>query len=123
MREHVAQITPMEACGLLGGFNSRVEEVVPIQNVAQNQYRFRMDPSEQVRTMFDFEDRGLDLLAIYHSHPSGPEGPSQLDLKDAAYPEAIQIIWFQRQGRWICRAYRYKADGAAEVALNVDSGK
>ncbi len=111
----------MEACGLLGGSRSRVEEVVPIKNAAESPVRFRMDPGEQIQALFGFEERGLELVAIYHSHPAGPPGPSETDLSEAAYPEAVQLIWFQKEEHWICRAYRYGDGAAVEVALTVGS--
>ncbi len=121
MLEHVAEVEPMEACGLLGGSNSRVEVVVPIRNAAKSQVRFRMDPKEQIKALFGFEERGMELVAIYHSHPAGPPGPSQIDTSEAAYPEAVQLIWFLEEGGWACRAYRYDNRGAVELTIAIGS--
>lgn len=127
MLDHVSQKSPMEACGLLSGSHAPaghlVEQVVPITNAAESPVRFRMDPTEQVQALFGFEERGWELVAIYHSHPDGPPGPSQIDLREAAYPEAVQLIWFQDRADWICRAYRYERGLAVEVVLSVVSGK
>ena len=122
MLEHVAHEAPIEACGLLGGSKSRVQQVVPITNAAESQVRYRMDPSEQVGALFGFEERGLELVAIYHSHPAGPPGPSSIDIREDAYPEALQLIWFLEAGDWVCRAYRYGDSGAVEVPLGLGSG-
>ncbi len=113
----------MEACGLLGGSQSRVEEVVPIRNAAESQVRFRMDPTEQINALFGFEERGLELVSIYHSHPAGPPGPSHIDISEAAYPEAVQLIWFLEEGGWICRAYRYADRAAVELSIAIHSGE
>lgn len=123
MLEHVAEVEPMEACGLLGGSQSRVEEVVPVKNVADSQVRFLMDPGEQIEALFSFEERGMELVAIYHSHPAGPPGPSQIDISEAAYPEAVQLIWFLEEGGWVCRGYRYEDRGAVELPIAVGSGE
>lgn len=123
MLDHVSQDTSIEACGLLGGTNLRVSQIVPVRNVAESPLRFRMDPAEQIQALFGFEERGLELLAIYHSHPSGPSGPSQIDLEEAAYPEAVQLIWFQEAGDWVCRAYIYEENLVTEVELTLDLGK
>ena len=122
MLQHVAHEAPIEACGLLGGSKSRVQQVVPITNAAESQVRYRMDPSEQVGALFGFEERGLELVAIYHSHPAGPPGPSSIDIREDAYPEALQLIWFLEAGDWVCRAYRYGDSGAVEVPLGLGSG-
>ena len=131
MLEHVSSESPIEACGLLGGFPAPrehpsqhlVKQVVTIKNAAGSPVRFRMDPAEQVQALFGFEESGWELLAIFHSHPDGPTGPSQIDLREAAYPEAAQLIWFQDRADWICRAYRYEHGMAIEVKLSVGSGK
>jgi proteasome lid subunit RPN8/RPN11 len=123
MLDHVAAEAPLEACGLLGGSNSKVQQVVPIRNVAESQVRFHMDPAEQINALFGFEERGMELVAIYHSHPAGPPGPSRIDISEDAYPEAVQLIWFLEEGDWICRAYRYEEGSAVEVALRVGSGE
>ena len=123
MLNHVAQEVPNEACGLLGGSRDQVLEVIPVKNTSESPFRFRMDPSEQVRALFGLEERGLELIAIYHSHPSGPPGPSLTDLSEAAYPEAYQLIWYQEGGNWKCSAYRYRADTTEEVPLQVESSE
>ena len=122
MLEHVAHEAPIEACGLLGGSNFRVQQVVPITNAAKSQVRYRMNPAEQVGALLGFEERGIELVAIYHSHPSGPPGPSSIDIREHAYPEALQLIWFLEEGNWVCRAYRYGDGGAVEVPMSVGSG-
>lgn len=123
MLDHVAQEDPLEACGLLGGLHDAVHEVVPVINTAQSPVRFRMDPSEQIKALFGFEERELELVAIYHSHPGGPSGPSATDIREAAYPEAYQLIWYREGGDWICRVYRYSEDFVEEVLLEVGSGE
>ena len=42
--------------------------------------------------MIDFEDAGLKLAAIYHSHPRGPETPSPTDIACAIYPDSVYLI-------------------------------
>jgi len=122
MLEHVAEEAPIEACGLLGGSDFRVQQVVPIKNAVKSQVRYRMDPAEQVSALFGFEERGMELVAIYHSHPAGPPGPSPTDIREDAYPEAIQLIWFLEMGDWVCRAYRFGEGGAVEMPMSLGSG-
>ena len=73
MRIYVARQIPLEACGLLAGKNERVEKVVLIRNQAQSPVRFVMDPYEQLKAFSWIESHDLDLLGIFHSHPTGPE--------------------------------------------------
>ena len=121
MNEHVQATAPNEACGLLGGIDAIVHHVVPITNTARSPIRYRMDPGQQIEALFGFEAQNLELTGIFHSHPGGPPGPSQTDLDEAAYPEAVQLIWFQSEAQWTCRAFRFEDGGAVEVELKVQS--
>ena len=44
------------------------------------------------RNMLAMEAEGLELIAIYHSHPDGPARPSATDVANAYYPDTVQLI-------------------------------
>ena len=92
MHTYVKSSVPLEACGLLAGKDSMVSKVFLIENKSQSQVRFRMDPVEQLRAFAWIEANSLDLLGIFHSHPSGPNTLSATDIAEVAY-EVVQIIW------------------------------
>jgi proteasome lid subunit RPN8/RPN11 len=104
MLEHVRACLPEEACGLLGGMGGRAVVALPVENALHSATRFRMAPEAQVAAMLELERRGLELTAIWHSHPSGPPEPSAIDTAEAAYPEAGYLIWTQTPA-WTCRAF------------------
>jgi proteasome lid subunit RPN8/RPN11 len=91
MRAHVRACAPLEACGLLAGKDGAVSRVFLIANQVKSPERFRMEPVEQVRALYWMDTNGLDLIAIFHSHPTGPEVLSKTDISEAAY-EVVQII-------------------------------
>ncbi len=69
--------------------------------------------------MIDFEDAGLELLAIYHSHPRGPATPSETDVARAFYPEAIYLICdFAGPDLPVLRGFRIGAERFWEVLLD-----
>jgi proteasome lid subunit RPN8/RPN11 len=37
-------------------------------------------------------ERGLEILAVYHSHPAAPPVPSRTDLARNYYPDAVTLI-------------------------------
>ena len=85
MQEHAAQNAPLEACGLVSG---RIEkgsyqaaDVIPTTNILNSPIRYQIDPHEQLNAFYEMEASGLELVAIYHSHPHGPEVPSHTDIK------------------------------------------
>lgn len=119
MHKHVRSCLPNEACGLLAGIRNHVHWVIPVVNVEMSSIRFRMDPHEQVAAMMRIEEKGMELMGIYHSHPSGPQNPSETDIDQLAYPDAAYLIWFFRNGRWICRAFAMKPEGPNEIQIHL----
>lgn len=98
--EHCRRELPDEACGILGGRGGRVESVHPVKSVRASPSRYAMDPAEQFRALDDIRRAGRELAGIYHSHPDGPAGMSDVDREQAlwpgtslpSYPEAVQVV-------------------------------
>lgn len=122
MLDHVLSCLPEEACGLLGGTGALASLMLPVANAARSSTRFRMDPQDQVEAMTRVEGAGLDLVAIFHSHPCGPAGPSETDLREAAYPESAYLIWSPGSGGWECRAFWIGPQGARATAIERGEG-
>jgi len=104
MRRQVAEEAPLESCGLLAGIQDEVRQVVPLPNALKSATRFRLDPNDQWAAFQQIEGAGLEMLAIYHSHPKGPPHPSQTDIDEAAYP-VVYVIWSQAEGGWQARGF------------------
>jgi proteasome lid subunit RPN8/RPN11 len=119
MLNHVEKEKPLEACGLLAGKGSKVLIVRAISNILNSPIRFRMEPQEQITAFNEFEVNDWDLLAIYHSHPKGPAFPSNTDISEAFYPEAISVIWSCYSGKWNCRAWRISSGKIDEINLHI----
>lgn len=83
---------PLEACGLLAGADRRVARLYAVDNVLASRTAYEMEPRQQVKAMLAMEKAGWELVAIYHSHPTGPQTPSVSDVEQATYPQAAQII-------------------------------
>ncbi|MGE5073751.1 MAG: M67 family metallopeptidase [Anaerolineae bacterium] len=117
MRAHVDACLPLEACGLLAGSADVVQAVIAVPNMARSPVRFRMDPRAQWRAFERIEDSGWDLLAIYHSHPAGPDAPSETDIAEAAY-QVIHLIWSRSNGAWAARGFWIDAGRVSDVKLD-----
>ncbi len=118
MQRHVAEQAPLEACGLLVGKKDSVERVLKVRNAAQSPVRFRMDSQEQYEALMWIEDHDLDLVGIYHSHPSGPETVSATDIAEAAY-DAVHVIWSRTGETWSARGFWIEAGKVTEVTIQV----
>jgi proteasome lid subunit RPN8/RPN11 len=51
-----------------------------------------MDRRRMVEAIIDFQRAGLDVVAIYHSHPQGGIAPSRIDIAEATWPDAAYLI-------------------------------
>jgi proteasome lid subunit RPN8/RPN11 len=85
---------PLEACGLLGGKRGRVLCVYPATNELHSPTRYSIRAIDLLAALEDMEARDWEPtpLGIYHSHPHGPEVPSETDIAESYYPEAVYII-------------------------------
>lgn len=83
---------PIEACGILAGRKGLVERLYKMTNADKSCDHFTMEPEEQFKVVKDIRAAGLEMLAIYHSHPETPARPSEEDIRLALTPDVIYII-------------------------------
>lgn len=87
---HAERDRPHECVGAIGGrHDARGAQAValyPLQNIAARPEReYLADPGEFLRALRAMTAEGLTLLALYHSHPHGPDRPSLTDTRLAAW--------------------------------------
>lgn len=119
MQYDAERCAPEEACGLVGGRAEQASQIIPITNELHSPVRFRMLPEEQLKAMLLLEDSELDLLAVYHSHPSGPAEPSPTDLKEFFYPGTVMIIWFREKDGWDAKGFEVVVKSILPVSIAV----
>lgn len=74
--------------------------------------RYLIDPRELLRAFRAMDERGEELVAIYHSHPASQPYPSPTDRAEAHYPDAIHVLVSLRSSEPEVRAFRILPDGA-----------
>lgn len=92
MLDQLQAAYPLEACGIMAGNRGKVERLYPVDNQLKSPHAYKMEPNQQLKAMLDLEEKGWEMLAIYHSHPMGPDLPSPLDVAQATYPDAAHVI-------------------------------
>jgi proteasome lid subunit RPN8/RPN11 len=90
--EHARSGFPLEVCGILGGTGDSVSAIYRMTNTDASNEHFMMDPKEQFAVVKDLRAKGLDMLAIYHSHPETPARPSEEDIHLALTPGVSYVI-------------------------------
>ena len=114
--EHALVERPLECVGLLAGTNNVIERDYPLVNEAESATRFfavegLFGPMREIR------QAGLELLAIYHSHPLTPAVPSRRDCEENYYPETVHVIVSLAGNEPEVRGWMMTTDEVAEVEL------
>jgi proteasome lid subunit RPN8/RPN11 len=120
MHEYAEAGYPEEVCGILAGSRRLSRQVYPIENTTHSPVKFSMDPQQLVRALLEMEEAGHELLAIYHTHPGGLPLPSQTDINEALYPDAVQLIWHRVRETWNCRAFMIWGGTFSEVPIKIE---
>jgi proteasome lid subunit RPN8/RPN11 len=83
---------PLEACGYLAGKDEKIVKYYPMKNIDKSTDHFSLDPKEQFAVIKDVRGEGLELIAVYHTHPKSYARPSSEDIRLAYDPNIIYII-------------------------------
>ncbi len=111
MVAHAKKDWPSECCGLLAGKDDLVTRIYPLDNQDGSRVSYLADPQQQYLAFKEIEDLGLELLAIYHSHPDTESYPSQMDIEKAFYSEALYIIISLENPEGEVKAFRISREG------------
>lgn len=126
MERHGETTYPHEGCGLLigrlNGEEIAVMDVRTVDNAREDarHNRYTIAPADVLRAERAAEDRGLDLVGFFHSHPDAPAEPSNYDLAHASWPGFAYVIVAVRNGRAVeTRAWRLRPDRSRFDEMNV----
>ena len=121
---------PDECCGLLAGrlpedaaeaadASERVARAVrryPLTNAAKSPTEYLSDPASLFAAYREMHQLGLEILAIYHSHPTAPPVPSRRDIERNNYgADVVHLIVSLEGAEPVIRAWRLSAESYAEA--------
>jgi proteasome lid subunit RPN8/RPN11 len=115
---------PNECCGLLAGTIDtggvgRVARRYPLKNAAASPVEYLSDPLDMFAADRDMRQRGIDILAVYHSHPTSDPLPSRIDRERSYSPEVVNLIISLKDGTPNMRGWWLTADGATEAVWDL----
>ena len=128
---HLSAVYPLEGVGLLAG----VTEGSVVRGLAfhggtnadASTTRYTMEPEEVLAAFREMEEHDQRLVAIVHSHPNSAPVPSETDLREAYYPEALLLIVGLGASSPEARCWKLRSNALAssaplveEVSLVVD---
>jgi [CysO sulfur-carrier protein]-S-L-cysteine hydrolase len=127
--DHAREDAPNECCGLIGGGDGEARTLYRARNAESSPLRYRLDPQDQFKIMSEIDDKGEELVAIYHSHTKSPAYPSQTDINLALaeaggervqlFPGTIYLIASLAEREQPLRGFDIAADQVREVDLEI----
>jgi len=121
---HARRERPEEVCGILAGDygdHARVVDTFRMENVASSpRTRYEIDPEEQLAVMETIESRGYDVAGFYHSHPAGPDGPSETDRSVATWTGYSHVIVSLNGSNPFLGSWRWTGESFTPEAVRID---
>jgi len=119
---HCLDRLPEEACGLLAGppGGSTAEVCYPVRNVDESARTYTLDPLGHLRADRDADERGLEVIAVFHSHTHTDAYPSATDVAQAPDPGWHYVLVSLRHGEAVVRSFRIQDGTVTEEPVLVE---
>ena len=123
LHKHAETHLPLEAAALLFGHISNLQVVVSHIELVHNEAAssttsFTVNPEEQYRLLVEAEERGEELVGIFHSHPA-PPFPSSRDQQNMKLNPVVWLIASKDSGKWVSKAFLMENHQIQEVDLHL----
>jgi len=93
VKQHARIELPRECVGVLAGFNHQVSEIFPLVNIHTTPTKsYNAWPEQLAQVQRLLPRLQLDMIAVYHSHPTADLKPSKSDMMFAFSPELVYLI-------------------------------
>jgi len=123
--EHCLAGRPEEACGLLGGtINGESADATvcyPGRNLAASAILYELDPKDHLLADRDAEERGLELVGVFHSHTHTEAYPSPTDVGRAPDPTWHYVLVSLRDQEPVIRSFRIQDGRITEEPLETSA--
>ena len=86
---------PNEACAILFGKNNQVLDVFLTENIDESPVNFTISNKQLIEGYKIAEDKKMDVIGIFHSHPNSDAFPSNTDKK---FMQSNPVVWIIYSG-------------------------
>ena len=90
LSEHAINQNPNESCAILYGKDEIVSDIFLAKNIEESPVNFTISNEELIQAYSIAEEKKLDVIGIFHSHPQSKAYPSNTDKK---FMESNPVIW------------------------------
>ena len=108
LAEHAEKENPNESCAILFGRDNIVSEVFLTKNIEESPINFTISNEQLIEGYNLAEEKKLEVIGIFHSHPNSEAYPSNTDKKFMHSNPVTWIIYSGISKKF--RAYIFESD-------------
>ena len=90
LTEHAENEKPNESCAILFGKDNTVSEVFLTKNIEESPVNFTISNEQLIEGYKIAEEKKIDVVGIFHSHPNSEAYPSNTDKK---FMQSNPVAW------------------------------
>lgn len=129
-RKHMAELAghaeragALESCALLLGAEGAVRDILFADNVdPRPEQSFSIAPDRLLGAYRAAEERGLEVVGIFHSHPTSGAAPSDTDMRFMRTNPVVWVIYSGQTKEFSAHVAPEGGRGGAETVTVVVSG-
>jgi len=95
LTQHAENENPNESCALLYGNDETVSEVFLTKNIEESPVNFTISNEQLIEGYKIAEEKKLQVIGIFHSHPNSEAYPSSTDKK---FMHSNPVVWIIYSG-------------------------
>lgn len=95
LSEYSENQKPNESCAILFGKNNLVSDIFLTENIEESPVNFTISNDQLIEAYKIAEQKGLEVIGIFHSHPDSDALPSNTDKK---FMEGNPVVWIIYSG-------------------------
>jgi len=95
LTQHAENEIPNESCAILYGNDESVSEVFLTENIEESPINFTISNEQLIQGYKIAEEKKLDVIGIFHSHPNSEAYPSNTDKK---FMHSNPVVWIIYSG-------------------------
>ena len=117
---HTRDARPYEACGILGGAGGVISDVFSAENASPSKaISYEIGPKDLLTIFRELDDRDVEHLGIYHSHPFTRAYPSDTDIRLATYDVPYVIVSLRDERAPYVKAFSIREGAVAEEPIEL----
>ena len=95
LTEHAENEKPNESCAILFGKDNIISDIFLTKNIEESPVNFTISNEQLIEGYKIAEDKQLDVIGIFHSHPNSEAYPSNTDKK---FMQSNPVAWIIYSG-------------------------